>query len=330
MSAQRRSKKVLVTGAGGFIGSHLCEYLAGRGYQVKALVHYNSRNRWGWLDGSPAARHIEVSAGDVRDYDTVLAAVKGVSVVFHLAALIGIPYSYHAPESYVDTNIKGTLNVLRAGRESGVKRIVHTSTSEIYGTAHVVPISEEHCVSPQSPYAASKAAADFLALSFYCSFGLPVAVVRPFNTYGPRQSARAVIPTIITQILSGARELRLGNLKPTRDLTYVLDTVEGFARAGESRQALGEIINLGNNSEISIGELAEMIARLMGARIDIRHDTARRRPVNSEVERLRADNRKARALLGWQPRWGLQDGLKETVAWFKTASSMYKPEMYAI
>ncbi|MCX5783967.1 MAG: SDR family NAD(P)-dependent oxidoreductase, partial [Elusimicrobia bacterium] len=258
------TESVLVTGAGGFIGSHLAEELARQGYRVKAFVHYNSFNDWGWLEHTDKKLlKMEVICGDICDYRSVSGAMRGCQKVFHLAALIGIPYSYCAPQSYVDTNIKGTLNILEAARDNAVKKVVHTSTSETYGTAQFVPITEKHPVNPQSPYAASKASADFLALSYWRSFGLPVAVVRPFNTYGPRQSARAVIPTIITQILAG-KNIKLGSLLPTRDLTFVKDTARGFILAGELKSAVGQVINLGNNSEISIGDLAQLIAEIMG------------------------------------------------------------------
>ena len=265
-------KKILVTGAGGFIGSHLVEKLVQKGYKVKGLVHYNSNNSWGWLEDSKYKDSMEVISGDIRDSDIVRHAMRDVDTVFHLAALIGIPYSYVSPEAYVETNIKGSLNILQAAKDFGVKRVIHTSTSEIYGTAEFVPIHEKHPINPQSPYAASKSAADFFALTFFRSFDFPVVVIRPFNTYGPRQSARAIIPTIITQILKGNKKIKLGALTPTRDLTYVEDTVDGFISAGESGSVAGEVINLGNNSEISIGDLAHLIARLMDAKIIIEED----------------------------------------------------------
>ena len=255
--------KALVTGAGGFIGSHLCEALIEKGYKVKAFVRYNSRNFWGWLETSFYKEEMEIVSGDIRDFDIIRNTVEKVDVIFHLAALIGIPYSYISPLAYIKTNIEGTYNILQAARELGVEKVVHTSTSEVYGTAQFAPITEEHPVNPQSPYAATKASADLLALSFYHSFDLPVAVIRPFNTYGPRQSARAVIPTIITQILSGPRRIKLGSLHPLRDLTYVKDTIEGFIKIAESEEAMGEVINIGSNSEISIGNLAGLIAKIM-------------------------------------------------------------------
>ena len=323
-------KKVLVTGAAGFIGSHLCEVLIKKGYRVKAFVRYNSRNSWGWLENPSFKGEVEVVPGDIRNYDSVKSAVKDSEIIFHLAALIGIPYSYHSPDSYVDTNIRGTLNILQAARELGVKKVVHTSTSEIYGTAKFIPITEEHPANPQSPYAATKIAADFLALSFNKSFDLPVVVVRPFNTYGPRQSARAVIPTIITQILHGHKKINLGNVTPTRDLTYVKDTVEGFLKAADSEKAAGEVVNLGNNSEISIGDLVVLIAKMMQAKVKIVTDSNRRRPEKSEVERLWADNAKAKKVLNWSPKYSLEKGLRETIDWFKDNKDIYKSHIYNI
>lgn len=323
-------KKVLITGAGGFIGSHLTEKLSSLGYNVKAFVHYNSRNFWGWLDSSACKEKIEVISGDVRDADIVRHAMRDVEIVFHLAALIGIPYSYHSPEAYVDTNIKGTLNILQAACDFSVKKVVITSTSEVYGTAQFFPITEAHPVNPQSPYAATKASADQLALSFYRSFNLPVAIVRPFNTYGPRQSARAIVPTIITQILSGKKKIKLGSLTPTRDLTYVDDTVEGFIRTGECSRSTGEIINLGNNSEISIGDLADLISQCLDRDIKSEFDQERKRPQKSEVERLWADNAKAKRILSWTPKHSLENGLKKTIAWFKKNKDIYKSGIYNI
>jgi len=322
--------KALVTGASGFIGSHLCEALLKRGYTVRALVRYNSRNSWGWLEGNPCLRSIEIVTGDVRNFDSLLSAIKGVDVVFHLAALIGIPYSYHSPDSYVDTNITGSLNMLQAAKQAGVKRFIQTSTSEVYGTARIIPIPETHPLNPQSPYAATKVSSDVLALSFYSSFGLPVSIVRPFNTYGPRQSARAVIPTIIIQALSGKKQIRLGSLHPTRDLTYVSDTVEGFIRISESTKTLGEVINIGTGEDISIGELAGLIIRLTGAQAKICSDHIRTRPRKSEVERLQADIAKAKKLLAWKASVSLEKGLRKTISWFKQNHQMYKPDIYTI
>ena len=328
--------KILVTGADGFIGSHLTEVLVRAGHEVRAFVFYNSFNSWGWLDQCTAdvKRQFEVFAGDIRDPHGVRTALRGCEAVLHLAALIAIPYSYHSPDTYVDTNIKGTLNVVQAARELGVAKVVQTSTSEVYGTARFVPITEEHPLQGQSPYSASKIGADQIALSFHRSFGVPVVILRPFNTYGPRQSARAVIPTIITQIANGRRQIKLGSLHPTRDFNYVADTVAGFIAALASEWAIGEVINIGSNFEISIGETARTIAEVMGVELDILTDDQRLRPENSEVERLWAANDKARDLLGWTPRYGGLDGfrrgLTETVAWFSEARNLatYKAEIY--
>lgn len=325
-------KKVLVTGAGGFIGSHLAERLCASGYSVKAFVRYNSGNSWGWLESSRCKEQIEIISGDIRDADIVRYAMRDVEIVFHLAALVGIPYSYNSPEAYVETNIKGSLNILQAARDLGVKKVIHTSTSEIYGTAQFVPITEDHPVSPQSPYAASKAAADFLALSFHRSFGLPVIVIRPFNTYGPRQSCRAVVPTIITQILEGKGELKLGSLHPTRDLAYVDDTVDGFFKAAASNKGIGEVINLGTGSEISIGGLAKLIAGILNSNIKIVSDEKRKRPEKSEVEQLLSDNSKASELLGWKPKFSLEGGIKKTIEWFSKKDNLkrYKSGIYNV
>lgn len=331
-----KNKRILVTGADGFIGSHLTEELVRRGYNVRAFVLYNSFNSWGWLDhaGPDIRTNLDVFPGDIRDPHGVKQAMKGCHAVLHLAALIAIPYSYHSPDTYVDTNIKGTLNVLQAARELDVERIIHTSTSEVYGTARFVPITEDHPLQGQSPYSATKIGADQLALSFYRSFGTPVAIIRPFNTYGPRQSNRAVIPTIITQIASGRRTLHLGALNPTRDFNYVIDTVQGFIAAIGAETATGEVINIGSNYEISIGETAALIAQVMGVEIEIATDPERLRPALSEVDRLWADNGKARRLLGWEPRYagkdGLRKGLEETAAWFTDPAhlQMYKTASY--
>ncbi len=327
--------KVFVTGAGGFIGSHLTEELVKVGNRVVAFVHYNSLGRCGWLDFIPKSilREIEVVPGDVRDPFGVKKAMHGADVVFHLAALIGIPYSYHSPDVYVDTNIKGTLNVLQAAREIGVTKVVHTSTSEIYGSAQFVPITEEHPVNPQSPYAASKSGADGLALSFFRSFELPVVVVRPFNAFGPRQSARAVIPTIITQIMaSGGGRIRLGALSPTRDFTFVKDTVGGFLLAADSPGAEGQVVNIGSNYEIAIGDLVSKISGLMGQHLEEETDPERIRPERSEVDRLWADNGKAARLLNWKPAYSLDEGLRETIGWFRDGGhgALYKPDQYCI
>jgi len=331
-------KKVLVTGADGFIGSHLTEALVKRGYNVRAFVLYNSFNSWGWLDYSDPEikKNVEIFAGDVRDPHGVRQAMKGCDTVFHLAALISIPYSYHSPDTYIDTNVKGTLNIVQAARELGIARVIHTSTSEVYGTARFVPITEEHPLQGQSPYSASKIGADHIAMSFYHAFNTPVSIVRPFNTYGQRQSARAIIPTIITQIASGRRTIKLGSLSPTRDFNYVADTVEGFIAVAESAQALGEVINIGSNYEVSIGDTVKIIAEIMDANIEIECDSQRIRPDKSEVERLWADNCKAGKLTGWTPTYagldGLRRGLKETVAWFVDVDHLkhYKPGEYNI
>ncbi|MGC2855158.1 GDP-mannose 4,6-dehydratase [Novispirillum sp. DQ9] len=318
-----------MTGAGGFIGSHLVERLADMGASVRALVHYNALGRWGWLDNSPVKESVEVIAGDLADRDSVAQAMGDASVVFHLGALIAIPYSYHAPESYVRTNVTGTLNVLQVARERRVERVLHTSTSEVYGTARFVPISEEHPLQGQSPYSATKIGADKLAESFHLSFELPVVTVRPFNTYGPRQSARAVIPTIITQCLTG-QEVKLGNLHPTRDLNYVGDTVAGFIKAAEAPAAIGRTVNLGTGREISIGDLAAMIAQKTGREISLVTDPQRLRPEGSEVDRLLADNRLAKDLLGWEPKVTLEEGLDHTIAFLRDALHLYRPDRYTV
>ncbi|MFX0560596.1 NAD-dependent 4,6-dehydratase LegB [Tepidibacillus infernus] len=333
-----KGKKILVTGADGFIGSHLVEELVRRENNVKAFVLYNSFNSWGWLDQSPIEirNSIEVFSGDIRDPYGVKQAMKDCDIVFHLAALIAIPYSYHSPDTYVDTNIKGTLNILQAARELGIEKVVHTSTSEVYGTAKYVPIDEEHPLQGQSPYSASKIGADQIAISFYKSFNMPVSIIRPFNTYGPRQSARAVIPTIITQIAKGERKIKLGALHPTRDFNYVKDTVQGFISVAKSDESIGEVINIGSSFEISIGDTAHLIAELMGKEIEIETDNIRIRPEKSEVERLWANNRKAKELLGWEPHYGgvkgFKKGLKETINWFTNLENLnrYKAGIYNI
>jgi NAD dependent epimerase/dehydratase len=331
-----KTSTVLVTGADGFIGSHLTETLVRQGFNVRAFVFYNSFNSWGWIDhfDEETKGQIEVFPGDIRDPHGVKAAMKGCDAVIHLAALIAIPFSYHSPDTYVDTNIKGTLNVLQAARELGVSRVIHTSTSEVYGTARFVPITEEHPLQGQSPYSATKIAADQLANSFYSSFDLPVVTVRPFNTYGPRQSARAVIPSIITQIANGDTSIKLGALTPTRDFSYVQDTVAGFIAALKGEGGLGEVVNLGSNFEISIGETAQLIAETMGVQVELVSDDARMRPANSEVERLWADNNKAKQIFGWQPTYGGHDGfkrgLRETIEWFTQSHNLrsYKTDIY--
>lgn len=313
-----RGKRVVVTGADGFIGSHLVEALVAHGASVKAFCYYNSFNSWGWLDtvDTEVMRDVEVFMGDVRDPNGVRTALQGADAVMHLAALIGIPFSYHSPDSYVDTNVKGTLNVLQAARDHGLERVVITSTSEVYGTAQRVPIDEKHPRQGQSPYSASKIGADAMADSFYRSFGLPVTIVRPFNTYGPRQSARAVIPTIITQLLGGAEELHLGSLHPTRDLTYVTDSAAGFIALAECDEAVGRDVNLGVGEEISVGDLAALLMDITGREVPIVSEDERLRPGKSEVERLLSDNTLARQLTGWAPQVSLREGLTRTATWF--------------
>lgn len=331
-------KKILVTGADGFIGSHLAEELVRRGHDVRAFVYYNSFNSWGWLEDVERVvkDSLDVFAGDVRDPHGVLTAMRGCDVVFHLAALIAIPYSYRSPGSYVDTNIKGTLNVLQAARELGLEKVIHTSTSEVYGTARFVPITESHPLQGQSPYSATKIGADQLAMSFYNAFDTPVSTIRPFNTYGPRQSARAIIPTVITQIASGKRRIKLGALTPTRDFSYVMDTVKGFVAVAESDKSVGEVINIGSNFEISIGDTARLIAEAMGVEVEIETDQERFRPDKSEVERLWADNSKARDLAGWEPAYGGREGFKrglaETIEWFTKPKNLetYKADIYNV
>ncbi len=325
-----KGKKILVTGAGGFIGSHLVERLVELGGKVRAFLRYNSRNHWGWLESSPHKKNVEIYTGDIRDYDSVKRAVEGVDVIFHLAALIGIPYSYLSPLAYIKTNVEGTYNILQAARESGTGRIIHTSTSEVYGTAAYVPIDEAHPLQPQSPYAASKVGADSLAQSFYHAFMLPVTIVRPFNTFGPRQSARAVIPTIITQVLSGKREITLGNLAPTRDWNFVRDTVEGFIKIAEYDGLYGETVNIGSGRETSVGELVRIIAGLMEVELRVIEEKERVRPEKSEVERLLCDNSKIKEYTNWRPEYSLEDGLGETIDWFRENMENYKPELYNV
>ncbi|MEO5691685.1 MAG: NAD-dependent 4,6-dehydratase LegB, partial [Usitatibacter sp.] len=331
-----RMKTVLVTGADGFIGSHLTEALVRSGINTRAFVMYNSFGSWGWLDDcAPDVRgKFEVFAGDIRDPHGVRTAMQGCDAVLHLAALIAIPYSYHSPDTYVDTNVKGTLNIVQAARDLGVARVVHTSTSEVYGTARFVPMTEDHPLQGQSPYSASKIGADQIAMSFFASFGTPVVTLRPFNTYGPRQSARAVLPTIITQIASGERRIKLGSIHPTRDFNYVPDTVSGFLAAMHADRVVGEVINLGSNFEVTVGDAAQTIAQLMGAEIEIVIDDVRLRPDRSEVERLFASNEKAKALLGWSPAYsgaaGFRRGLTDTIAWFADPANLarYKTDRY--
>ena len=328
----------LVTGADGFIGSHLVEALVRQGHEVRAFVMYNSFNSWGWLDyvSEDILENIDVFAGDVRDPNGVRTAMEGCDTVYHLAALIAIPYSYHSPDTYVDTNVKGTLNILQAARDLDVDRVVHTSTSEVYGSAQFVPITEDHPLQGQSPYSASKIGADQLAHSFYTSFDLPVATVRPFNTYGPRQSARAVIPTIITQIAAGERTIKLGSLTPTRDFNYVSDTVSGFIAVANSDRAVGEVVNVGSGFEVSIGDLAHLIADVMEVSIDIETEDERLRPEKSEVDRLHADNSRLQNWTQWTPEYagvdGLRAGLHETSTWFSHPETLqqYKIHQYNV
>ncbi len=326
----RWEMKVLVTGSEGFIGSHLTEKLVEIGFSVRAFVRYNFQNNWGWLEKSKYLKDIEIYTGDIRDYDSVYDAMKGVDAVFHLAALIGIPYSYVSPLAYIKTNMEGTYNVLEAARKLNTQRVVHTSTSEIYGTAQYVPIDEKHPYNPQSPYAASKAAADHLVLSYFRSFGTPVTIVRPFNTYGPRQSARAIIPTIISQILAGKKEIKLGNLTPTRDLNYVKDTVNGFIAVGLHEKTIGDIYNLGTGKEVSIRDLAKKIIKLTGKDIEIITDKQRVRPKKSEVERLISNPEKAMSLTGWKTKYTLEEGLKETINWVKENLQYFKVDIYNV
>lgn len=328
------SKKILVTGADGFIGSHLTELLVDSGYQVKAFAYYNSFNSWGWLDAFPKDKlsKVEIFTGDVRDPNGVRTAMKDVQVIFHLAALIAIPYSYHSPDSYVDTNIKGTLNVLQAARDLNIERVLVTSTSEVYGTALYVPIDEKHPKQGQSPYSATKIGADHIAESFYRSFNTPVTIVRPFNTYGPRQSARAVIPTIISQLLNGKTEIKLGALHPTRDLVFVKDTARGFMEVAQCDTLVGHEVNISTQNEISIGELAQMLINLINPSARIVSDDIRLRPEKSEVERLLGKNEKLQQFTGWKPGTLLEEGLRQTIEWFKNPSnlSQYKSDIYNV
>jgi NAD dependent epimerase/dehydratase len=329
-----KNKKVLVTGADGFIGSHLVQALLNEGCSVKAFCYYNSFNSWGWMDTFPKEElnRIEVFTGDIRDPNGVKTAMKDIEIVFHLAALIAIPYSYHSPDSYVDTNIRGTLNILQAARDLKTERVLVTSTSEIYGTAQYIPIDEKHPKQPQSPYSATKIGADCMADSFYRSFNLPVTIVRPFNTFGPRQSARAVIPTIITQLLKGMNEIELGDLFPTRDLLYVADTVRGFIEIAKSDSLNGHEINIATASEISIGDLAAEIIRQINPNATIKKDQQRMRPEKSEVYRLFGDNKKLLEHTNWKQQFNLQQGLHETIQWFRDSRNLekYKAEIYNV
>ena len=323
-------KKALITGAGGFIGSHLTELLVKDGFEVKAFVRYNSRNNWGWLETSEVKDEVDIITGDIRDYDSVYNAIQGCKAVFHLAALIGIPYSYVSPLAYIKTNIEGTYNVLQASKELGLAQVLVTSTSETYGTAQYVPIDEKHPMVGQSPYSASKIAADQLAISYFRSFNLPVKIVRPFNTYGPRQSARAIIPTVISQMLSGKRTIKLGNITPTRDLTFVKDTCQGFLEMYKSNKLLGEITNIGMKNEITVENLVNRIADLLGKKIVVESEDQRVRPANSEVERLLSDNTKLIMNTNWKPNYDLGKGLTETIEWLKKNRELYKIEIYNV
>jgi len=329
-----KNKKILVTGADGFIGSHLVEKLVDEGYQVKAFVYYNSFNSWGWLDTFPKEKlsKIEIFSGDIRDPNGVRTAAQGVDIIFHLAALIAIPYSYHSPDSYIDTNIKGTLNILQAVKDLKIAKVLVTSTSEVYGTALYVPIDEKHPKQGQSPYSATKISADFLSESFYRSFDLPVTIVRPFNTFGPRQSARAVIPTIITQLLAGKKEIKLGAIHPTRDLLFVKDTVNGFIEIAKSDNTSGQEINIATQSEISVGDLAQKIISLINPEAKIISDSERLRPDKSEVERLFGSNKKIQEITNWKQQYSFDQALKETIDWFKKEENLvrYKTDIYNV
>jgi NAD dependent epimerase/dehydratase len=323
-------KQVLVTGAGGFIGSHLTERCVEMGWKVRAFVHYNSTNRWGWLEESPRKKDLEVISGDIRDFDSVLRAAQGCDTIFHLAALIGIPYSYISPLAYIRTNIEGTYNILEASRELGVQNILVTSTSETYGTAQYVPIDENHPPVGQSPYAATKVAADQLAKSYHLSFGLPVRIVRPFNTFGPRQSARAIIPTVLSQILAGKHRIKTGNLLPSRDLTYVADTVSGFIAIAQAPTLVGEATNIGMNEEIRIGDLIKLIVEVLGEEVELEGDEGRMRPDQSEVMQLRCDNSKIKKHTSWRPEYDLRRGIAETADWLRAHAQFYKADVYNV
>ena len=326
------NSRILITGADGFIGSHLTGLLIKKGYKVKALSQYNSFNNWGWLEDIPQNTNLEIISGDVRDPHFCKEITKGVDIIFHLAALIAIPYSYVAPDSYVDTNVKGTLNICQAAKENGNIRVIHTSTSEVYGTAQYVPIDENHPKQPQSPYSASKIGADAMAMSFYLAFGLPVTIARPFNTYGPRQSARAIIPTIITQIASGAKEIKLGDLTPTRDLNYVEDICSGFLAIAKYDESIGKEINISSNYEISMADVVDKIMKIMNKKVDIITDQQRIRPENSEVFRLWGDNKLITQLTSFKPEFTIDEGLKATIEWFTKVENLkkYKSDIYNV
>lgn len=325
-------KKILVTGADGFIGSHLTEMLVNRGYDVTALSYYNSFNYWGWLESLPCLDKINVVSGDVRDPHFCRKITQGMDEIYHLAALIAIPYSYVAPDAYVDTNVKGTLNICQAALDNGCKRVVHTSTSEVYGTAQYVPIDEKHPIQPQSPYSASKIGADMIAMSFFNSFNLPLTIARPFNTYGPRQSARAVIPTIISQVLAGKKSIKIGDITPTRDFNYVEDTCRGFILLAESESTMGEVINIGSNFEISVGDTFHLICKIIGKEVELVTDEQRIRPEKSEVFRLWCDNKKINTLTGFKPQVTLEEGLTKTIEWFSNPENLvkYKTGIYNV
>jgi NAD dependent epimerase/dehydratase len=327
-----KNKHVLVTGADGFIGSHLVEMLVKSGAKVKALSYYNSFNDWGWLEALDCLDEIEVISGDIRDPHFCKEITKGVDVIFHLAALIAIPYSYVAPDSYVDTNVKGTLNICQAAKENGCERLIHTSTSEVYGTAQYVPIDEKHPLQPQSPYSASKIGADHMALSFFLAFGLPVTIARPFNTFGPRQSARAVIPTIIGQIAKGVKQIKLGDVSPTRDFNYVKDTCQGFIALAQSDKTIGEVVNIGSGFEITVADTLDLIKKIMDSKVEFITDAQRLRPKDSEVFRLCCDNTKIKKLTGFEPSYSLEQGLAQTIEWFIDPKNLsrYKTDIYNV
>ena len=330
MTIDQKNKKVLVTGAGGFIGSHLCEHLVRQGYNVRAFVRYNSTNSWGWLEKSPLTKEMEIISGDLRDFDSVDKACDDVVSIFHLGALIGIPYSYKSPLAYIRTNIEGTYNVLEAGKRNNVQNILVTSTSEVYGTARYTPIDESHPLQPQSPYSASKIAADNLALSYNMAFNTRVAIARPFNTFGPRQSARAIIPTIITQLLAKKNEISLGSLSPVRDLTFVEDTVAGMVKIAETEDFIGKVVNIGSGAAVSVGELVEKLCKMTGVHPKVVTDDKRVRPEKSEVMKLISDNKLLVSSTGWKPNNTLEQGLQKTIDWFKENNSLYKTDIYNI
>lgn len=327
-----RNKKVLVTGADGFIGSHLVERLLAQGVQVRAFVYYNSFNSWGWLESLPRKylKRVDIFTGDIRDPQGVAMATEGIDIIFHLAALIGIPFSYHSPDSYVDTNVKGTLNILQAARRWKAERVIHTSTSEVYGTAQYTPIDEAHPINPQSPYAATKSAADSLALSFYRSFDLPVTILRPFNTFGPRQSARAIIPTIIAQVYSAKGSIKLGNLNTIRDFNYVTNTVDAFLKVVETKKTIGQVFNAGGGTSISIKELVDLVQHIVRKKLKVVVDRKRLRPEKSEVERLICDNGRIHSICGWENRISLNQGLRLTCQWVKQNLNLYKTDIYNV